>query len=293
MTPQFLNLANSSFLFWLDNYIANKGAFTTGVSSKFYSTNTIYNGLYYYQSPYSNFNYDTSVASAPVMSGVYINNNLVYPGTSGFSGIDYNRGRAWFSNNLNSSIISGTYTVKDIGILPLAISEEKLLFETKFELRKPNTTSISGLAQDSYPYPAVYVKGFDLNNTPYSFGGEDLSEISMGLFVMADSSYMADGLKSILADAKQHIIPLITADKNPFSVLGTPKNTGININYTNITSGYLAQGRSGMYIKDVTINSFQREFNVDFNKLNPNVYTFIAEFTICKPRFPRSTINNL
>ena len=292
--PQFLNLVNSSFLLFLDNYLLTKTeAYTTGVSSRFYPENQKKQGLYSYRSPYSNFNYDTSITNCPVISGLYINNTFCLPGTSGFSGIDYLNGRAWFSQNLNGQAISGTFTVKDIGVLPLNISEEKLLFETKFELRKPNSQSLTGLPPNSYTYPAIYVKGFSNKNKPFAFGGEDLSEITMGLFFICDSAYMADALKSVMADMQNEVVPLLTVDKMPFSALGTPKNTGDNINYHTLTSNYTTYNYSGLIVDEVTINSFKREFNLDFQKINPDTHIFIADITLSKPRFPRNNRNNI
>ena len=48
-----------------------------------------------------------------------------------------------------------------------------------------------------------------------------------------------------------------------------------------------------MYIKDVVVNTFNRQYNADFNKLNPDVYYAVADLTICKPRLVRSNTNNL
>ena len=135
-------------------------------------------------------------------------------------------------------------------------------------------------------FRSIYIKGFSNRNEPYAFGGEDLSKVTIGLFLIMESVYQVDALKSILADAKQELVPLFTEDKFPFNIYGGLKETGSNFNYSTLKTAYLQAG-SGLYIEDATISSFKREYNVDSNNLNPGVFWAVADIILSKSRYPR------
>lgn len=294
MRPQYLNYVNSSFVLFLDNYILIKtSGFYSGLSTKFYPTNNKYNNLFTYQSPYSNFIIDSSITTP--ITGIYINNMFITTGTSGFVGLNADKGQVYFSNNIGNNILSGVFATKEVAVLPLTISEEKLLFETRFNPR-PKTSSnsisfsnVTGLAQDSYTYPAIYVKGFSNFSVPHAFGGLDLSTTNVGLMIVSENSFQCDAIKSILSDMREELVPFLT--DFPFDIYGNYKITGQNYNYDSWVSGALFSGKY-MYIDDVVVNSFKREYNLDSSKLNPDVFFAIADVTLCKNRFPRNS-NNL
>jgi hypothetical protein len=286
--PQFLNLANSSFLLFLEHYILEKGSgFSTGVSSQYYPIGRTFNNYYAYSSPYQPQIFDSSI-TVP-MTGIYVNGTFYQRGQGSFQDIDYKRNIAYFTAPVSS--VSGYFPINDINILPLEVPEEVLLFEKKFSLRKPNSY-LSGIQGDSYTYPCIYVKEVGSNNRPFAFGGEQESDVNIGLIILAESSYQLGAIKGILCDMQEEIFPFFTADKFPLNVFGGFKETGSNFNYNTLKTGYLAVN-SGCYIKNVTVNSFDRFQNADFSKLNPDVYYAIADVTFCKTRYPRSTSNNL
>lgn len=285
--PQFLNLANSSFLLWLDNYILNKGSGYSVVNSSFYPVNQIYNGLYTYASPYQPFVADASIVNP--ITGIYVNGVYYNRGDGNFIDFNYAKGQAYF--NAKVGAITGACPIKEINILPLNVSEDKLLFETKFDLKSRVNQTATGLSSDSYTYPALYVKSESAGNQPFAFGGLDLSEIYVGVFMFCESQYQLDAVKSILQDSAHSYIPLLTQDKFPYNIYGGFKETGSNFNYQTLTNGIVSAG-SGMYIKNVSISTYSREFVQDFSKLNPSVYFAIADFKLEKPRYPRG-LNNL
>jgi hypothetical protein len=288
INPQFLNLANSSFLLFLEHYILEKGSgFSTGVSSQYYPIGRTYNGYYCYASPYQPQIFDSSITTP--MTGVYVNGTFYQRGQGNFQDINYKRNQVYFTSQVSN--VSGYFPINDINILPLEVSEDILLFEKKFSLRKPNSY-LSGVQGDSYTYPCIYVKEDNSFNKPFAFGGEQESSINVGLIIMAESNYQLSALKGILGDMKEQIFPFLTADQFPLNIFGGFKNTGSNFNYNTLKTGYLA-ANSGCYVKDVIVNSFNRFQNADFNKLNPDIYCAIADVTFCKTRYPRSTSNNL
>ena len=290
MRPQFLNLAHSSFLLFLNNYILKRGSGVAPVSSKFYPIGQSINGVYTYAAPYQPIVYDSSICQP--MTGVYINSQPIQRGVSGFIDINYQKGEVYFNNNVNQYQVSGDYMVAEIQVLPLTVSEEKLLLETKFNLRNKTTQTLSGLNSDSYTYPSIYVKGFKSDNTPYAFGGEELSDTTIGLFLLMSNSYQLDAIKSILTDMEQELVPFLTQDQFPFDIYGGFKNTGSNFNYDTLKTTYL-NANSGMYVKDVVVNTYVRQYESETKSLNPDVYWALADITICKTRFPRNIDNNL
>jgi len=285
LKPQFLNYVDNSFNLWLENHLLTKGSGIFGQSSYFYPLGQK-QGYFVYGAPYQPIIANENISGNITPTGIYVNGTFYNQGQGNFVCYDYKRGWALFNANVgNHTKVSGTYSVAEVQILPLQIPEEKLLFETKFDKRKPNTSPLSGLAQDSYSYPAIYVKGaLEGHNAPYELGGKDETEIDIGLFVIADSAYQLSAIKSILMDANKEIIPLLTT--SPYNMFGGQANTGVNYHYYHYTSGALANN-SGLYVKDVAVSSFNRFYNADFSKLNPDVYFGLAEFTICRPRLTR------
>jgi hypothetical protein len=290
--PQFLNLLNSSFVLFLEHSILEKGqSYTTGVSSKYYPIGRTYNNYYVYGSPVQPQVADASI-TVP-MTGIYINGTFYQRGVTPFVDIDYKNNRVILSSQANN--VSGYFPLSDINILPLDVSEEKLLFETKFNLKNQSTnniTNFTGINNDEKTYPAIYYKSESMTNKPFAFGGVDESEVNVGLFLIMESKYQLDALCSILADFNKKNFALLTSDKMPYNYLGGFKETGSNFNYSILNTTYLSNN-SGIYIKDVTINNSNRFYNADSNKLNPDVHFAVAQFDLCKPRLPRSNTNNL
>ncbi len=286
--PQYLNLVNASFLLWLDHYLLEKGNGFTQTNSQFYPIGRTYNGLFTYASPFQPIVADSSITEPP--TGIYVDGVYYNRGDGNFIDFNYAKGQAYFNSNLNG-VISGDFSIKDVNILPLDVSEDKLLFETKFYLRSKINQTLSGLKSDSYTYPAAYVKCEYGKNEPFSFGGMDLTKTNVGVFLFCNSQYQLDAVKSILQDSAHSYIPLLTADKFPYNIYGGFKETGSNFNY-NITTNNVVSAGSGVYIKDVTVTTFDREFVRDFSQLNPDVHWAVVDFVLDRPRWPRG-INNL
>ena len=292
--PQFLNLVNSSFLLWLDNQILSKGSGMQKVSSYFYPISSNINGKYIYSSPYQPIVFNENISGGITMTGVYLSGSLINRNQSNLFGFNYARGQVIFNNDVGDyTKVSGTYYVPEVQVLPLNVDETKLMFETKLDLRPKTSSPLpTGINNDSITYPALYVKSpLTVNNKEFAFGGWDNSIIHLDVFVFAESIYQCDCIKSILLDSTHSHVPLLTPDKFPLNAYGDLKNTGVNFNYNNTISGYI--GPSGLYISDVTVTTFNRFYNAEFNKLNPDVHWAIAEFTLERPRLPRSLTNNL
>jgi hypothetical protein len=284
MKPQFTNNIMSSFLLWLDNKILTKGEAFYNVGSKFYPTNTIWNGFYAYSAPYKQFIYDSSVPGATVMTGIYLNNNFIGTGISGFKAINYQEGLVLFSNNVNSSTISGNYSAKEINVKLVADSEEKVLFETKY-YKNGTITVNTGNYTNYEPFPVIYVSNDRGSNEEFAFGGEDITRNIINCIVFADSSFQLDALKSIFEDSERTCMPILTGWEFPFNVYGHLK-TGY-FNYTGVYAQKIQNDNSIAYVQDVNNLKLNSELMKDIREINPNIFVKIYQFDIEAIRNPR------
>lgn len=281
IAAQHENLVTSSFLLWLNNWIANRGQAYSNIGTQFYPTNTRINGYYTYASPYNQLVADFSVSGANVPTGIYINGNFTQKGQNGFVDINYNHGLVYFSSQPTGTI-SGNYSVKEINISPLTISENKLLFETKFSQKPKISQNITGISSDSLAYPAIFVKSIAGSNEPFAFGGLKKTNSSIGLFVFADSQYQLDAINSLIRDAEEQLLPMLGTGDMPYNALGGFKNN-INFNYKNLANGKISSGNYG-YIESVDTAVFTNKANVDINSLNPDCYFGVIDINIWQPR---------
>lgn len=278
---QHENLVVSSFLLWLNNWIANRGQAYNNIGSQFYLTNTRINGYYTYAAPYNQLVADFGVSGANVPTGVYINNSFVQKGTSGFVDINYNRGHVYFTTPVTGTV-SGAYGVKDINIAPLTLSEHKLLFETKFSEKPRITQNMTGIANDSISYPVIFIKSVGGSNEPFSFGGVKKTNSQLGLLVFADSQYQLDAVNSLLRDAEDELLPMLNTGDMPYNALGGFKNN-VNFNYSTLANGKISSGLYG-HIESVDITSFRTKYNANINDMNPDCYFGVIDINIWKPR---------
>ena len=283
MKPQFTNNIMSSFLLWLDNRILTRGEAYYSVGSKFYSTNTIYNGLYAYAAPYKQFIYDSSIPNTTVITGLYLNNNFISTGTSGFVGFNYEEGLALFNQNVNSSVISGNYYAKEVNVKLMGESEEKILFETKY-YKNGNVKNLTGNYTNYQPFPIVYVSNDQGGNEPFALGGEDITSNIINCIVFSDSPFQLDALKSIFEDSERTCMPILTGSEFPFNAYGHLKS---NFNYTGVQYTKFQQDTSIAFIEDVSNLKLNSELMADIKKVNPDVYTKIYQFNVETIRNPR------
>ena len=276
MKPQFENLATSSFLLWMNNYVGNKGVCYTNTNSLFYPSNIVFNGLYTYASPFNQFVYDSSINGAIIPTGVYINNSFIGIGQSGLVDIDCNRGRVYFSNRVNG-VISGSYAIKDFNISLVNVTEEKLLFDTKFSARTEVNEIYTGAAQDGISFPVLFIKNAGTTQQGYAFGGLLESRTTMGVFIFADSQYLLDGIVSMLKDATNLYVPLLSQNEMPFNPWGG--TSGISYNYTGVTALKNSNG-SGMYINRVDAQKFDYILHSRIQNLNPECYFALVDIEL-------------
>lgn len=283
MKPQFENILMSSMILWFDHTLVKKGEAFSNHTSEFYPITNIFNGYYTYGAPFRNLIRDESITGANIISGVYINSSFITTGQSGLVAINADQGQLYFDTDQSSHTISGYYAVKDYGIYLTNENEEKILFETKFNLNPKTIENPTGLPINAQTYPAVYLKNNGGNNEPLAFGGLDTTNINVRAIVISDSIFSMDALTSIFKDVSRTYIPLIQPNEMPFNSLNGLKS---GYNYDLLTTGRAGSSNS-VYIKNVYIskNVVNRS---QYQDLNPEAISSFIDFELEIYRYPRS-----
>ena len=295
MKVQFDNRVMSSFLLWFDHTLLKDGEAFTDTSSWFYPVENLHNNLYTYGAPYKQFVSDHSVTGTGVAfanktvqipTGIYLDGVQLGTGTSGFSGINYEQGQVYFGTQITTpeTRLSGDYAIKDFNVYLTNEPEEKLLFETKFNLRPKTSETPTGLASNSITYPAIFLRYNGSHNEPLAFGGFDMTTINLRAVVLADIQFNLDAVCSIFRDKVRSYFTLLGTGDMPYNTLGDYKS-GVPWSYTGVTVNF--EENNYIFIENVGVSKFSRDVNIKVNNLNPDVFNGVIDFEVTKPRFPR------
>jgi hypothetical protein len=238
MQVQYDNRLVTSFMLFLDHEVQRRGQAYTNYSGRFYKISGNRADAYTYAPPYKQLCNDTSISGANVMSGVYLNNNLIKVGQSGLKYINHYEGTVYFTGGLpNNSVLSGNYAIKEFNIRLTNKADWKLLFETKYVTNSKYNQILSGLPIDTETSPAIYIKVKDTKNIPFAFKSMDDNVMQIRTVVVADNEFEKVGVCNILKNLSYRPINII--NRTPFDSLGNM--TGVNYNYDNLSvdSSYL------------------------------------------------------
>lgn len=303
MIPQFQHEATTSFALWLDNYLVKCAQAYSNKSGNFYYTPDdrlpVYpddpvNGLISYSSEYKQWVCDSDAPNAYIPSGVYIdtgdgNYNFCERGQSGLM-IDFENGRvllsgAFFPETYKDLSMRGGFAVKDINIYLADDTEENLVIQNKYDVNS-RTTPDQAIGQGIKPYshvaPAAFISMERTLNTPFAFGGEDLTHMYYRVILFAENLYQLDGFMSVCADAFNRCIVNIGYDDYPLDEYGDLK-TGY-FSYANTVSNCNKTGAL-MFIDDVKASKISDRLS---KTTNPNLYLGFVDFEVNQARFPRS-----
>lgn len=284
MKAQLDNILMSSMTYWIDNILLKKGEAYTNYSSLFYPINNLYNNYYSYGLPFKQIVCDSSIAGANLLSGVYINGNFNPIGQNGFIGVNPNLGQIYFTSNQNSNVISGNYAVKDMNVYLTSDPEENILFETQYKITPKIYQNPTGIATNAITYPAIFLKNNGSFNKAFAFGGEDATEINVRAIILADNTFNLDAVFSIFRDTYHSYIPLINTNESPYNAIHALKimpNNGF-YNYNTLSEEKISLNQA-FYIERVDVSTILK---LD-NKLNPDIYPGIVDFTLSNIRYSR------
>ncbi len=286
MKAQFDNRVMSSLLLFVDHQLLAHGEGYTNHSSYFSETNQTYSNYYNYASPFKQFVSDISVTGADVMTQVYLDGVAKNPGDSNFNSIDYLNGQVNFTSQVTgSNRLSGNYAVKEFNVYLTTLSEEEILFESKYHLKPKTNQVVTGLAPDSQTFPAVFVKSTSIENVPFAFGGTDQTNFNARLIVLADSAFNLDSACSILKDVVKSNVYFIQ-DELPFNALGA--YTGVAYNYTGLATGTTDPSAQADAIFLNKASVMKNVAGLDaYNKINPQIHTAFIDYELIIARNPR------
>ena len=295
MKAQFDNQVVSSFMLWFDHTLLKEGEAYTNTTGLFYDVEDEINGYFTYALPYKQIVSDKSITGAKIPcaegpTGLYVNGNHILTGTSGWAAINYFEGQVYFTGNGHGAWpvtgdISGRFAVKDFNIYLTNAPEEKLLLETKHNLRPKVTEDRTGVAVDAITYPAIFLRYNGAHNEPFAFGGHDSTMIDIRAIVLGDNQFHTDAVCSIFRDKARTFMCLFGENEMPYNTLGGFKNSN-QFDYTGVVKGKISAG-SGVYIDNVWVSRFDRNIPSDMKNMNSEIYPAFIDFEISKVRLPR------
>jgi hypothetical protein len=257
MIPQFSAFAASSFLLYLDNRICSQSGYYN-VGTLAYPIGQTYAGYNVYSFPFNQIIYDNSISGANILSGVYVNGSFIIPGTSGLSGIGFDRGQVYFDPNYAPIItqISGNYAVKEINAVLASFPDISILLESKLGVRNKAPIQPTGLMNNQLTYPAFFLEDASApTNSPWLIGGVDQTRIVFNIYFFGESLFQKANFTSLMKDMAWKYVPIIENPAAfPLNNLGYYVN-GQPYNYYNTTANLISSGRA-LLVEDCTLTEF-------------------------------------
>ena len=200
MKAQWENLLMSSMSLYVDNLVCTKGEGFVNHTGEVFSTKKQYNQFFAYSLPFNQIVSVVSVPNANILQGIYINNQFKNIGQGGLEGILHHKGTLLFSQNHDSSQITGNFSVKEFNVYITTKAEEDLLFKTAPQVNpKISQNSDQGLDFNTETYPAIFLKnmgGYDKPMVMGTDGGDVITYVRA--VVLSDSAFSLDAVCGVL-----------------------------------------------------------------------------------------------
>jgi hypothetical protein len=302
MKPQYQHQATTSFSLWLDNYLLRFGeAFSIKQGELFYTPDDRlpsypeYNdGLVSYNSEYKQWVYNNDINGAVIPNGVYIDEGqgyeFCYRGHKGLT-FDFDNGRIllegkYFPETYDKLKIKADFSVKDINIYLADDLEENLVVQNKYNNNSrtiPDYGAGIGLPAYEQVTPAAFISMENTVNVPFSFGGEDLTNLNFRVILFTESLYQLDGLMSLCVDSYNSSIMNIGYDNYPINERGDTKKHY----YSYIeTLSECKETSCLMYVENVKASKISERIT---KTNNPNLFLGFVDFQVSQARYPRSS----
>jgi hypothetical protein len=250
----------SSFREWFEHTLLAAGGFTN-TSGKLYPHTDARVGTGTYSSPHYQWVYDQSIsgASIPTASGV------------GVPHIDYINGRAiGGAPSPTGTFVS--YAIKDFNIYTTTKSEEKLIFEEKYNtIPKPVSKPATGaLAPYQIVAPCIFLIPEQVRVDEHCYGGGVEEKLTFKALIVADNEFDKYGVGTLFSKTKNVVFPYF--DQTPLNVYGDFKTGGYN--YVQQAQANNNPGRF-VYIKDVSYSPLEDDV---IKKAQPNLAFALLKF---------------
>lgn len=262
MVIQLNNKLISNLSLLIDHELLLRGQAYTNTSSLFYPITGALYGLNAYATPYRQLVNDASITSATQMTGIYVSGIFIQPGQSGLVSLNIQEGLAYFSGRPTS--VSGNYSLKDFSIYLTTEPEEKLLFETKFNLKQKYPQTITGLNINAQTYPVIFLKPLNIENVPFCIGGTDNKIFRIRAIVLGESEFQTLAACNILENLANKQYSVINVTGLPFDSIGG--YTGVSYNYNT----YSTASTEKTFVSKVRTSILTNTKQV--NSLNPAIF---------------------
>lgn len=279
MNLQYDNILVSSFKEWMQHRLLNDAQAYKNVSGSLYFTqDREFRNNQVFTAPFHQWVYDSSVSGANIPSGIYVNNTFIARGTSGLA-INYDYGKAILPSSTfnNNASVTASYAYKDFNIYVTTKSDKQLLIESKFLERPILKTATTGINTYSIVAPCIFIRNQMTSNSPFSFGGTDLTTNKIIATVFSRNEGYSYAINSFFRDS----------NNLNFSILS---NTPLNY-YRDLKSGNYWNYTDQIDNNNIATVEDVDSFLIDNDKISehqPGVFVSSIEFTIKKPRIFRN-----
>lgn len=265
----------SSFVLWFDNLLLDRGQAYTNFSSKLtYLNDDRYEGDTF-SSPLKQWVNDSSVSGAVIPTSINIDGIDTTRGTDGLK-IDFNNGRILLDSGFESSIVSGSYSVKDFNIYYPQNNDLHTIFENTFQLNSriahPEERPV---APYDYVLPACFVLVNSDENVGFAFGGQRDTKTKIRVVAMTNNSYSLDGILSLARDSSETLIAIFDSKDIPTNEFGDLKEGYYNY------KEWIARRSGEMFLESVQISKY---FNASERKQNPDIKIGVMDFYLSSIR---------
>ncbi|MAF43997.1 MAG: hypothetical protein CMI54_07540 [Parcubacteria group bacterium] len=278
MKAHWENKIMSSIMLYIDHAACKDGEGFINHQGLFYKTQKQYNQFYTYSLPFKQIVADTSVTSANVLQGVYINNDFKIVGQDGLQGILHHKGTVLFDQDHDSDSILGNYAVKEFNVYITTKAEEDLLFKTAKQVNPKIAQVQEGLDPNTEAYPAIFLKNNGGHAEPLAFGGLHDTISYVRAVILAESAFNLDAVCGLLKSKSKQKLPIL--ENLPFNAIGA--FTGITYDYENL----VLQSEKAACIWDVRVSKIMprqaglQELTLDAHAafVDFEIHAFAADF---------------
>lgn len=221
--------------------------------------------------------YDASITGANVPTTIEIGGTPTARGTSGLM-IDFNNGRAIFNNNTNTGLtnVTASYAQKEFNIYISTQPEEKLIFESQYNMLPELLSGNSGLPPNQIIAPLIFVTMRDSQMEPVCFGGVrywDLATLRVIVFAPNDHSLMS--IFSLFKEKKHRNFPILSS--TPLNEYGDLKTPGWS--YASLLSAATVDDL--VFIESVITSPLA---DAKISSMHPKLRVGIIQFEVTKSR---------
>ena len=291
MKPQFQHQVVTSFALFLENVVMFKGAaFQNKDDANFYYTpdDRLDPNYMAFSSSHKQWVTDDHIKrehGANIIDGITLDGFYLKRGAQSVQ-YDFDNGRVLVPKAIASpsSVIQGSYAVKDFNMYITDQTEEELLLESQFD----NNSRFDQIGQGIKPYdqvvPAIFMSYEGSKNVPFAFGGQDTTISNIRCVVFAEDSYQLDGLFSIINDLKYSNFANVGFNEHPLDEFGNLKNG--NYDYKDLSDRYFDYSNFA-YLNDIKVSKLNDRVA---KKAHPGLYMGFIDAEIYAHRFPRQPL---